>query len=231
MGTKPEISYPLKILAKSVKSFGHKHIRLAKHIMRWCAKTRKVGIVYRSGNGLRMQIFTDSSHASCPDTRKSITALVVKIGGNTVFWMCVFQSIVSHSSTESELMALDKGATLGQFILWIYERVRGMAHGPICVFVDNQGTIDLTQNPIQPGRNLHVHARYFYVRDLVKAKVYTILHLPSKMQIADVLATFKGGANFRTLYPLIIGCAQIMRNNETEELFWDTTKLSVTNVE
>ena len=231
MGTKPEISYPLKVLAKSVKAFGQAHIRLAKHIMRWCAKTRLVGIVFRSGNEKRIQIFTDASHAGCPDTRKSITAVVVKIGGNTVFWMCVFQTIVSHSSTESELMALDKGATLGQFVLWVYECVSQSTHGLIRIFVDNQGTIDLTQNPIQPGRNLHVHARYFYVRDLVQEEVYDIMHLPSALQIADVLATFKGGANFRALYPLIIGCARIVRDSQTEELTWDRSKLQVTRTQ
>ncbi len=34
------------------------------------------------------------------------------------------------------------------------------------LFVANTSTIIIAGNPIQPVRNAHVHARYYYVRDL-----------------------------------------------------------------
>ena len=139
--------------------------------------TARQPLIFRAGFARRcIQIFTDASHAGDTDTRKSVSGIVIKIGGNTVTWASLFQRIVSHSSCESELMALDKGATIGQHIKWLAEQMGADIVSPIHVFIDNQSTINISSNPVQAGRNLHVHARYFYVRDLVYAKEYELLY-------------------------------------------------------
>ena len=102
----------------------------------------------------------------------------MKLGGNTIFWKCLFQTIVAHSSTESELMALDKGCTTGQLAKWVCLAVGRMPVLPIPIFVDNQSAVTLGSNPIQSGRNLHMHARYFYVRDMIKAGEYILHYRP-----------------------------------------------------
>ena len=111
----------------------------------------------------------------------------------------MFTKIVSHSSTESELMALVVGATTGQCLRWLIESIGGPIQDQIQVFVDNQGTISISSNPIQSGRNLHVHARYFYVRDLVYDEQFKIEKIPNELQVADVGCSYKGTVNFVTL--------------------------------
>ena len=76
--------------------------------------------------------------------------------------------------------------------------------------MDNQGTINIASNPIQAGRNLHVHARYFYVRDLVYDDQFQIVHLPTDIQVADVGCTFKGGPSFRRLRDFLVGTSRIV---------------------
>ena len=118
-------------------------------------------------------------------------------------------------------MALDKGATVGQYVKWLMEVMGASLDTPIMIFVDNKSTIDISSNPVQPGRNVHIHARYFYVRDLINAGDCTIQHLPSKMQIADVLCTFKDVTNFTTLYPLVLRPAIVeMREGQPH---WNTS--------
>ena len=115
--------------------------------------TKYLGLTYRraSPTAPGIQIFTDASHASDIDTRRSVSGIVVKHAGNTVFWKVCFQSIVSHSSSESELMALDKGATIGQYIKWLTVSM-GVKHTPpIKIFVDNAASIDMTRSPVQQG--------------------------------------------------------------------------------
>ena len=111
-----DIGKPVKVLSRFTKRFGKRHVEYAKHLLRYLKGTRNKGLVYTAEFPLYYQIFTDASHAGCVDTRRSITSLVVKLGGNTVYWKVMFTSIVSHSSCESELMALDVGATIGQFV-------------------------------------------------------------------------------------------------------------------
>ena len=89
----------------------------------------------------------------------------------------------------------------------------------IQVFVDNQGTIDITTNPVQSGRNLHVHARYYYVRDLVFEDQFAVLHLPTHLQVADVGCTFKGGPSFRSLRDVLVETARVI-HDEHDNPVW-----------
>ena len=136
-------------------------------------------------------------------------SIAVKLGGMLIYWKNSFSSIVSHSSTESELFALDLGATMGQCLRWLIQSMGGPTQGTIQIFVDNQGTITIASNPVQAGRNLHVHARYFYVRDLVYDDQFVIVHLPTDQQIADVGCTFKGGPSFRRLRDLLMATTRV----------------------
>lgn len=217
--TRPDIGQVLKILSRCTTSFGQKHVRYAKHLLRYLQGTRNQGLTYKAGFPLYYQVFTDASHASCPDTRRSILSLMVKLGGMTVYWKNMYSKIVSHSSCESELFALDMGATTGQCLRWLLEAVGGPVQGTIQIFVDNQGTINLSTNPVQPGRNLHVHARYFYVRDLVYGEEYTIVYLPTELQLADVGCTFKGGIQFRKLRQYLISTARVVHNDNGTPLW------------
>jgi hypothetical protein len=232
-GTRPDISEALKILSKFGARYGLPHIERAKHLVRYLAGTKSFALEYKRVPGRwhnLVQLFTDASHASDPDTLRSVSGFVAKVCGNTVYWKSSFQTIVSHSSTESELMALDKGATLGQFVKWITIAVGAAPSMPIPIFVDNMSTIDIATNPVQPGRNVHVHARFFYIRDLVLDGTYSIHHLRTDRQVADLLVTFKSREVFERMRMIAMGCAVIKRENSpsapgTLEWIWDASLL------
>ena len=79
-----------------MSAYGPAHIALAKHVMRFLKTTQTLPLILRGGYELGMQVFTDATHAGDPDTRRSITSIVIKVNGNTVFWTCQYQQIVSH---------------------------------------------------------------------------------------------------------------------------------------
>ena len=84
--------------------------------------------------------------------------------------------------SESQLLlALDKGATMGMFLRWLTEVLGGVVITPGGV----------SSNPVGPNRNLHIHARYFYVRDLVDGQEYVVYYVNTKDQLADMLCTYK----------------------------------------
>jgi hypothetical protein len=219
MCTRPDIGQALKVLSRFTKTFGQRHVLYCKHLLRYLKGTINEGLTYRTGFPLYYQIFTDASHASCVDTRRSIISIVVKLGGNTIYWKTSFTKIVSHSSTESELMALDVGATIGQCLRWLIESIGGPVQGRVQIFVDNQGAISIASNPIQSGRNLHVHARYYYVRDLIYDDQFIIEKLPTDLQVADVGCTFKGTSTFVTLKAHLMSCARVL-HDDNDNPFW-----------
>ena len=133
----------------------------------------------------------------------------MKLGGNLIIWKAVFQKIVSHSSTESEIMALDLGGTIGQYAKWICVAAGASPIMPIPIFIDSSSTIDIMQNPIQAGRNLHIHARYFYMRDFVVDQEYALVKIGTDDQVPDVLVTFKDFPTFHRLRYLLLHCAYV----------------------
>ena len=221
-GTKPELARPLKCEARYASNHGEKMQLMVKKMMRWCKRTIEYTMVLRgtSPDQAKIQIFTDASHATCPDTRRSITGVVIKLGGCTVFWKSLYQRIVSHSSTESELMALDKGATIGMHIRWLVELIGEKLITPVDIFVDNQSAITLASNPVHPDRNLHVHARYFYIRDLVEQGTYAIRYLKSADQLADLMCVFKSHEGFAYLYALVTNVAICVRTLVGDEIVY-----------
>jgi hypothetical protein len=216
-GTHPEVSYALKLASKFATVFGRRHIEWVKHIVRYLKGAKNMGIMLRRvPEALRriLQILSDADHANDPDTRRSISGMIGKLGGSTIFWKCIFQKIVSHSSTESELMSLDMSATIGQYLKWIIWALGSKPTMPIPIFVDCSSCIDIATNPIQPGRNLHVHARYFYVRDFVNEGEYVIHKIDTSDQLSDILVTYKDFNNFSKLRQLLLGCAYVAKQNE-----------------
>ena len=212
MCTRPDITLTMKLLSRATAKFGHKHVMWAKHLLRYLQGTTGLGLHYRSGWPHFLQFFTDASHASCVDTRRSILSMCAFYAGNLIFWKSCYSSIVSHSSTESELMAVDLAARIAEGVKALVASMGGPDQRKVPVFVDNTGTITIGENPVQSGRNLHVHARYFYVRDLVYADALELCHLPTQMQVADIGCTFKGGPAFRTLRPYLMECARVVHD-------------------
>ena len=101
---------------------------------------------------------------------------------------------------------------MGMFLRWLTEAMAGTVKTPVSIFVDNQGAISLAINPVGPNRNLHIHARYFYVRDLVEGHEYIIHYVSTNDQIADMLCTYKGSASFMRFFDLASRVVILVKN-------------------
>ncbi len=175
-----------------------------------------------------LQIFTDASHAGCPDTRRSMEGTIVKYGGNTLWCKCMWLQIVAHSSFESDLMAEFVGMTIGQYTCQLQDELGGPRQRPVSLFIDNQAAMDFSTNPCQSGRNLQMHARYFSCRDRVSDELFAMKKIASKWQISDLLVSWKGKPNFMLLHPLLIDCAMVFQQVVDGKMVsvWDTSLIA-----
>ena len=58
----------------------------------------------------------------------------------------------------------------------------------IPVFEDNEGVVHLAKNPITNSNSKHINVRHLFVRDLVRRKEISKVHVTSSFQRADFLA-------------------------------------------
>ena len=62
---------------------------------------------------------------------------------------------------------------------------KGMPCFPI--FEDNQGTVQLSQNPVSNSNSKHIDVRHHCLRELVRQGDISVSHVPSEYQHADIL--------------------------------------------
>ena len=220
LGSRADITYPVKLASKFGNSHGRVQIDYVKHIMRYLKGTSKTGITIRKNRDRQLRIFSDANHVKDVDTRRSLSGMIAKIGINTIEWKSKYQRIPSHSTAESELMAIDAAICRGQYLRYLTQSLGGPKQNSVPMYVDCQPAINLAVNPIQPGRNVHVHARYFYVRQLVMEGLYHINYLSSTNQPADLLVTYKNDKQFREHVSRVLSTAYISIKNEDSIYEW-----------
>ena len=55
------------------------------------------------------------------------------------------------------------------------------------VFEDNQGAVQLAQNPITNSNSKHIDVRPHFLRELVRQRDIKVVQVPSEFQHADIL--------------------------------------------
>jgi hypothetical protein len=198
-----EVTLPTRIAASFVQAWGQKHWQWVKTIMRFLvSKTSKFFYIKGGDQHRRLLSWSDSDHAGNPDDRRSMSAHQIWLGDDLIDWYGRSQPIVAHSSAESELMALDALVRQVQHFRWLLASLHLPVNGPSIINMDSSSALGMAENPIQNRRNRHIHARYFYVRDLINEGIVQLNKVGTDDNRADLLATYKDLATFKRLLHL-----------------------------
>jgi hypothetical protein len=196
-----EISYALKVASQFLCNWSKRAWEWVKHIMCYLKSKRHRKFIIRGGTQAQqtLRAYSDADHITDVDTRRSISGYFILCGTDIIAWRSSFQTVVAHSSTESELMAIDLTVRRVQALRWLLAELGGNTDAPTDIEIDCASAITMSENPIQNHRNCHIHARFFYVRDLINDSVVALVKVDTKLQLADLLVTYKSVANFVTL--------------------------------
>ncbi|CAN0444816.1 unnamed protein product, partial [Ectocarpus fasciculatus] len=148
--------------------------------------------------------YIDASWATHDDGHGR-TGIVIMIADCAVASWTSKQKMVTRSSTESEIVALSDGITqVMWFKLWMGEEGHSVA--PIKVYQDNEAVLKLMRSPRRTNqRTKHLDVRFFYARDLEKARDIELVWLPTKHMVADLLTKPLQGSLFKTLSNKLTG--------------------------
>ncbi|CAB1111466.1 unnamed protein product [Ectocarpus sp. CCAP 1310/34] len=165
-------------------------------ILGYVVRTSDLGITFRRGSlaGLSMEeVFADADYASKAADRRSVSGGLVMCGEGCISWFSRTQKCVTLSTTE-------RGG-VWRFML----PEAGMPCIP--VFEDNQGAIQLAQNPISYSNSKHIDVRQHLIRELVGRKEISIFHVESAYQHADFLtkALHVGDFEFHCNFVMSVG--------------------------
>ena len=145
-----------------------------------------------------LSVCTDANYAEKADDRRSVSGVTVTVGNSTVSWSSSTQKIVTLSTTEAEYVALGDGVKTGLFVkAGLSFIVPSLSEKTIKVLVDDEGAINLAANPLSAAWTKLIDVRFHFIRELVRAGMIAVEHIPTKEQRADILAKALVGAIFR----------------------------------
>jgi hypothetical protein len=213
--TMPNIAYVVKELSRHLQHPGVEHMQACDRVfkyLRYVLESGEYRLTYRK-NGESLIGACDASWADIVENGKSTTGVVFMYRGAAIVWWSQTQKCVTHSSTESELVALDSAVREFEYIRKIMGEFNMKAPAPTTILEDNVSCIRLA-DPVRNvvhQRTKHVNVRYFYVRDLVREGRVRIAHQHTDHQPADLLTKQLGNMKHARFTAYVLGITPLKR--------------------
>jgi len=187
--SRPDIAYTAGVLACFNSNPGMVHWKAVKHAFCYLKSTLNMKLEYGPDEDMEelFVIFCDADHRGNLDNRKSTSGVLVKIGREAVIWISRLQNIVTLSTTEAEHVA---GVVSGKEICWLRNMMLELGYkvmGPSQLWMDNQSSMSVAENPEHHGWMKHLNLWYYWLRDEVEKGTIESMYLQMDDMPADLL--------------------------------------------
>jgi len=185
--TRPDISYVVSKLSRFVSNPGDDHWRALERVMRYLKATASYGIHY-TGYPKVLKGFNDVNWISDADELKATTGYVFTLAGGTVSWKSSKQTIITRSTMEAELAALDTATVEAE---WLRELLMDLPvvekpMSAISMNCDNQNVIiKVNSSKDNLKTTMHVKRRLKSVRKLRNSGVIALDYVHTSKNLAD----------------------------------------------
>ncbi|CAI7901115.1 unnamed protein product [Closterium sp. NIES-54] len=186
--TRPDLAYPLSILARYVAPGRHRkeHMDAAKRVLRYFCSTSGMGLVL---GGRERPVLTGHSDASWADdqaTQRSSQGYTFSLGSGSVSWRSTRSSSVLSSSCEAEIYATAMAAQELRWLTYLLTDLGERPRSPPVLYVDNKATIALCQEHRLEHGTKHIALRYFLARELQQRGQLRLRFVATEANTADV---------------------------------------------
>lgn len=160
--TRPDLALVASQLAQFLDCPGMPHWAAFKRVLRYLKHTRGYGLTL-GGASVTLSGYSDSDHAGCPYTRRSVTGYCTLVGDGCVSWRARKQATVATSTTEAEYRAAYEAT---QELTWMRLLMKDLGYPqnePTTLFCDNQGALALAKNPLYQQRSKHFDVIFHWI--------------------------------------------------------------------
>lgn len=202
--TRPDILLTISHLASRVTIANEDDLAKLNRVLRYLNGNAKMSLHFRRDGDMILRAFIDASFAIHADGT-SRTGMIIQFGGATICAWTSKQKMTTKSACEAELVGLSDGSSevLGcrEFLQY-----QGYNMGPAIIYQDNTSVLDLivAGHPTS-HRTRHLKARYFFIKDYIKASEIVLQHMGTEWMLADYLTKPLSGEKFKGFLELIIG--------------------------
>jgi len=193
--TRPDISYAVGILTRSMNYSNEIHRTAAKRVLRYLKGTRNYGIEYRDEDW-PLTGFSDSDFASDKGDRKSISGSVFFLGGGVISWRSKKQDVTALSTCEAEYIAAALACKEAIWLSRLESFIRGREQQSVRLMMDNQSAIKLASTTKNHERSKHIAVKYHFIREKVESDEINLRYVETQLMVADVFTKALGRQKF-----------------------------------
>ncbi|CAI7782472.1 unnamed protein product [Closterium sp. NIES-53] len=217
--TRPDLAYPLSILARYVAPGRHRpeHMAAAKRVLRYLCSTSGMGLVLGGRRPVVLTGHADASWADDQATQRSSQGYTFSLGSGSVSWRSTRSSSVLSSSCEAEIYA---GAMAAQELRWLTYLLTDLGEqprSPPVLYVDNKAMLALCREHRLEHRTKHIALRYFLAHELQQRGPLRLAFVASEANTADIFTKALAPACLLCLTGLFTSFLFIQFNTEG---FW-----------
>ncbi|CAI7902941.1 unnamed protein product [Closterium sp. NIES-54] len=186
--TRPDLAYPLSILARYVAPGRHRpeHMAAAKRVLRYLCSTSGLGLVLGGRSPVVLTSHADASWVDDLATQRSSQGYTFSLGSGSVSWRSTRSSSVLSSSCEAEIYS---GAMAAQELRWLTYLLTDLGEPPCSppvLYVDNKAMLALCREHRLEHRTKHIALRYFLARELQQRGQLRLAYVASQANTADI---------------------------------------------
>ncbi|CAI7815400.1 unnamed protein product [Closterium sp. NIES-54] len=186
--TRPDLAYPLSILARYVAPGRHRpeHMVAAKRVLRYLCSTSSMGLVFGGRCPVVLTGHADASWVDDLATQRSSQGYTFSLGSSSVSWRSTHSSSVLSSSCEAEIYAGAMAAQELRWLTYLSTDLGELPRSPPVLYVDNKAMLTLCQEHILEHRMKHIALRYFLACELQQRGQLRLAYVASQVNTADI---------------------------------------------
>nr|AAW57815.1 putative polyprotein [Oryza sativa Japonica Group] len=185
--TRPDISFAVSKLSRFTSNPGDDHWRALERVMRYLKGTMELGLHYSRYPAV-LEGYSDSNWISDVDEIKATSGYVFTLGGGAVLWRSCKHIILTRSTMEAELTALDTATVEAE---WLRDLLMDLpiVEKPVPAILMNchNQTVNVKVNSSKDNMksSRHVKRRLKSVRKLRNSGVITLDYIQTARNLAN----------------------------------------------
>ena len=187
--TRPDLSTAVNIMSRYQNKNNKEVWKSLKRILRYLKGSIDIKLSYIRGDYNEIiSGYVDSDWGSNEIDRKSTTGYLFKLFERcTICWNTKRQLSVAASSTEAEYMALFEAVREALWLKSLATSIKINISKPIIIYEDNNGCINIANNPTCHKRSKHIDIKYNFSREQIEKNVIKLKYVSTGNQLADGL--------------------------------------------
>lgn len=150
----------------------------------------------------------DSDWADDTQHRKSVTGIILRLAGGTIYYKTKFQDTIAQSTTEAEFSAACDAGKAILYIRSILEEIQVPQEKATTLYIDNNGAL-LMGNAQKPTRRTrHMDIKKFVLQDWIQRDLILLKRINTADNYADGMTKQTGRQLFHRHFDYILGNIQ-----------------------